>query len=90
MEKCHLTPRWDIPIIPIVVNAFAPPMPSPKRCSDVGAFIGGCIESLPRESPFKNTPSAAVSFSTPAARRPRLFVRERGGRLDDTIDVFGQ
>ena len=34
----HLTPRWDIPIIPIVVNAFAPPMPSLQRCFDVGAF----------------------------------------------------
>jgi len=40
----HLTPRWDIPIIPIVVNAFAPPMPTLKRCYDVGAFVGGCIE----------------------------------------------
>lgn len=43
----HLTPRWDVPIIPIVVNAFAPPMPSPKRCFDVGAFIGRCIERWP-------------------------------------------
>ncbi|MGH7933347.1 MAG: hypothetical protein ACREQN_09280 [Candidatus Binataceae bacterium] len=43
----HLTPRWDIPIIPIVVNAFAPPMPSLKRCFDVGAFVGGCVERWP-------------------------------------------
>jgi hypothetical protein len=40
----HLTPRWDIPIIPIVVNAFAPPMPTLKRCYDVGAFVGACVE----------------------------------------------
>jgi hypothetical protein len=43
----HLTPRWDIPIIPIVVNAFAPPMPSLQRCFDVGAFVGGCVERWP-------------------------------------------
>jgi len=43
----HLTPRWDIPIIPVVVNAFAPPMPTPKRCFDVGAFIGECVERWP-------------------------------------------
>jgi Catalytic LigB subunit of aromatic ring-opening dioxygenase len=43
----HLTPRWDIPIIPIVVNAFAPPMPTLKRCFDVGAFVGACIERWP-------------------------------------------
>jgi len=46
----HLTPRWDIPIIPIVVNAFAPPMPTPKRCFDVGAFIGRCIERYPQKT----------------------------------------
>jgi hypothetical protein len=43
----QLTPRWDIPIIPIVVNAFAPPMPTLKRCFDVGAFVAGCIERWP-------------------------------------------
>lgn len=43
----HLTPRWDLPIIPIVVNAFAPPMPSPKRCFDVGAFVAGCVARWP-------------------------------------------
>jgi hypothetical protein len=43
----HLTPRWDIPIIPIVVNAFAPPMPSLRRCFDVGAFVRTCVERWP-------------------------------------------
>ncbi len=42
-----LTPRWDIPIVPIVVNAFAPPMPSLKRCRHVGAFVRDVIERWP-------------------------------------------
>jgi Catalytic LigB subunit of aromatic ring-opening dioxygenase len=42
-----LTPRWDIPIVPIVVNAFAPPMPSLKRCRHVGAFVREVIERWP-------------------------------------------
>jgi hypothetical protein len=46
----HLTPRWDIPIIPIVVNAFAPPMPSLKRCFDVGGFVGRCVERWPKNT----------------------------------------
>ncbi len=46
----HLTPRWDLPIIPIVVNAFAPPMPTPKRCFDVGAFVGRAIERWPEKT----------------------------------------
>lgn len=39
-----ITPGFTIPIVPIVVNAFAPPMPSLKRCFDVGAFIRNVIE----------------------------------------------
>jgi len=39
-----LTPNWDIPIVPIVVNAFAAPMPSLKRCAQVGAFVREVVE----------------------------------------------
>jgi aromatic ring-opening dioxygenase catalytic subunit (LigB family) len=42
-----LTPNWDIPIVPIVVNAFAPPMPSLKRCAQVGAFVRDAVERWP-------------------------------------------
>jgi len=43
----YLTPNWDIPIVPIVVNAFAPPMPSLKRCRQVGAFVRDVVERWP-------------------------------------------
>jgi aromatic ring-opening dioxygenase catalytic subunit (LigB family) len=43
----YLTPNWDIPIVPIVVNAFAPPMPSLKRCLQVGAFVRETLERWP-------------------------------------------
>jgi len=33
--------------VPIVVNAFAPPMPSLKRCRHVGAFVREVIERWP-------------------------------------------
>jgi aromatic ring-opening dioxygenase catalytic subunit (LigB family) len=44
-----LTPRWEIPIVPIVVNAFAPPMPSLKRCWQVGGFIRETVERWPEK-----------------------------------------
>jgi aromatic ring-opening dioxygenase catalytic subunit (LigB family) len=44
-----LTPRWDIPIVPIVVNAFAPPMPSLRRCAQVGAFVREVVERWPEQ-----------------------------------------
>lgn len=43
-----LTPDWNIPIVPIVVNAFAPPMPSLKRCWQVGAFVRETVERWPQ------------------------------------------
>src|SRR5215510_1579842 len=45
----YLTPRWDIPIVPIVVNAFAPPMPSLRRCMQVGVFVREVIERWPEQ-----------------------------------------
>jgi aromatic ring-opening dioxygenase catalytic subunit (LigB family) len=43
----YLTPNWDTPIVPIVVNAFAPPMPSLKRCAQVGQFVRETVERWP-------------------------------------------
>ncbi len=45
----YITPKWNIPIVPIVVNAFAPPMPSLKRCFQVGAFVREAIERWPEK-----------------------------------------
>ena len=45
----YITPQWNIPIVPIVVNAFAPPMPSLKRCMQVGAFVSEAIERWPEQ-----------------------------------------
>jgi hypothetical protein len=42
-----LTPKWDIPVVPIVINAFAPPLPSLRRCFDVGGFVGKAISRWP-------------------------------------------
>src|SRR5260370_16137538 len=44
-----LTPNCDVPLVPIVVNAFAPPMPSLKRCAQVGAFLREGVERLPEQ-----------------------------------------
>lgn len=39
----HLVPSLDIPIVPVVINMFAPPLPSMRRCRDLGAAIGKAI-----------------------------------------------
>ena len=37
----------DIPIVPILTNCIAPPMPRPKRYFEVGKAIRAAIDSLP-------------------------------------------
>lgn len=37
----------DVPIVPVVVNVFAPPLPQPARCAELGAAIRRAIEAFP-------------------------------------------
>jgi len=39
-------PEMDIPIVPILTNCIAPPMPRPKRFYEVGKAIRGVIDNL--------------------------------------------
>jgi protocatechuate 4,5-dioxygenase beta chain len=40
-------PEMDIPIVPILTNCIAPPMPRPKRFFEVGRAIRAAIDALP-------------------------------------------
>jgi len=42
-----LRPEMDIPIVPILTNCIAPPMPRPRRFFEVGRAMRAVIESLP-------------------------------------------
>nr|WP_281376503.1 2,3-dihydroxyphenylpropionate 1,2-dioxygenase [Actinomycetospora corticicola] len=41
----HLVPGLDVPVVPVVVNMFAPPLPSLRRCAALGATIGRVLRS---------------------------------------------
>lgn len=41
----YLVPELDVPIVPVVVNMFAPPLPSLRRCHRLGAAIGAAVRS---------------------------------------------
>src|SRR5918996_5522632 len=43
-----LTPRSDIPVVPLIVNTLTPPMPSPKRCYALGRALGEALEKHPK------------------------------------------
>ncbi len=42
-------PEMDIPIVPVLTNCIAPPMPRPKRFYEVGLAIRKAIDTLPHD-----------------------------------------
>jgi Catalytic LigB subunit of aromatic ring-opening dioxygenase len=42
-----LTPDATIPVVPVYTNCGAPPLPTPRRSHEVGAFVGAFIRSRP-------------------------------------------
>jgi hypothetical protein len=42
-----LLPEGDIPIAPLYTNCAAPPLPAPRRCHAMGAFVGSFIRARP-------------------------------------------
>lgn len=38
-----LSPGMDVPVVPIFVNALAPPLPALRRCYDLGRAVGGAL-----------------------------------------------
>ena len=38
---------WKVPVVPMTINVVVEPLPSPKRCSQMGAAVGRAIRSFP-------------------------------------------
>jgi hypothetical protein len=43
----RLVPALDIPIIPVLINCYFPPMPSGQRCWDIGTAIAKILGNCP-------------------------------------------
>lgn len=43
----YLLTGLDVPVVPLVVNVFAPPLPTLRRCADLGRAIRTAIASFP-------------------------------------------
>jgi 2,3-dihydroxyphenylpropionate 1,2-dioxygenase len=55
-----------LPIVPIVINAAGPPLPSPSRCHAFGAAIGAAIRSWSEEARVAILASGGLSHDPPA------------------------
>ncbi len=61
----YLLAGLDVPVIPLVVNVFAPPMPSLQRCWDLGEALGAAIRSAPGERRVAVVASGGLSHRLP-------------------------
>ena len=78
-------PEMDIPIVPILTNCIAPPMPRPKRFYEVGVAIRKAIDSIPGDRRVGVLVSGHLSLEVGGPRQferhlmdPQLRRRRRG------------
>lgn len=49
MPLHFLTPRFDVPVVPIFINGHVPPLPSARRAFAFGQEVRRAIDAFPRE-----------------------------------------
>jgi len=74
----YLTPRYDIPIVPIFVNCYFSPQPTAKRCYDLGKAVREVIEESPLDLKVTVLGSGGL-WHTPAA--PDAYINEEFDRM---------
>jgi hypothetical protein len=56
-----LLPSGDVPLVTIYTNCAAPPLPTPRRCHEVGAHVGAFIRSRPSDERVALIASGGIS-----------------------------
>jgi protocatechuate 4,5-dioxygenase beta chain len=74
-----LTPKMNVPIVPIFINGLVPPIPGAKRCYALGQAIRAAVESWPKN--MRVAILASGSFSLEIGG-PRIKPGERSGVPD--------
>ena len=64
LELCALPP--DLPIVPLIVNANAPPRPTLRRCYALGGALRAAIAAYPNELRVAAIASGGLSHTPPA------------------------
>ncbi len=61
----YLLDGIDVPIVPLVVNVFAPPLPTTARCWALGESLGRAIQALPGDRRVVVIGSGGLSHRLP-------------------------
>lgn len=63
LQLCDLPD--DLPLVPVLINTAAPPMPAPARCYAFGAAVGAAIASFPENLRVVVLGSGGLSHAPP-------------------------
>ncbi|MGV4888035.1 catechol 1,2-dioxygenase [Streptomyces viridosporus] len=61
----HLVPDLDVPVVPVVINMFAPPLPSLRRCHAFGAALRKAVHGDGRDKRIAVIASGGLSHRLP-------------------------
>lgn len=64
----YLVPSLDVPIVPVVINMFAPPLPTLRRVHELGSAIGEVIRAQPGDRRVAVIASGGLSHQLPWPR----------------------
>jgi hypothetical protein len=95
-----LTPRMHVPVVPVFINGFAPPVPSAKRCLALGETVRAIVERWPADKRVAIVASGSFSLEVGGPRvhagrlngvpDPRWMERVCGligaGRVDELLN----
>jgi len=95
-----VTPRLNVPIVPVFINGVAPPLPAAKRCFALGGAVRSAIESWPRNMRVAIVASGSFSLdvggvlTAPGQRAgvpdrawvERVVTRLGAGKIDQLLE----
>ena len=83
------TGGFDVPVVPIVVNTAAPPLPSPSRCVALGAALGRALSSSTAADRVLVVASGGLSHWLPSndPRDPEVDDTKRSTLINGRADV---
>ena len=61
----HIVPALDVPIVPVVINMFAPPLPPLRRVHDLGQAIGKAVSQDGQDKRVAVIASGGLSHRLP-------------------------
>lgn len=97
LDHAFCVPFWKSglttlpPVVPVIINALQPPLPTISRCIDFGAVIGGALREMPGDTRVVILASGGLSHDVGGPRmglvdeefdRQFLALLEAGGQDD--------